>query len=580
MDRPAERPEVSDPERSAVPFRRRAILLLIVLLALALRLAYLHDIRDQPLYTHLVVDQEAYDSWAAEIAAGDWLGQKVFYQDPLYPYLLGAVYAVFGRSLTLVYLLQSALSAATCLLVYGIGRRAFDDPRIGSWAALFWAVYKVDFFYQAQIGKTGPGTCLAALALWLLLLARDRPGRLVGAAAGSVAALLPLDRGNYLLVVPLLIAWLCREWWKRLSRAALVPAFAVVAGAALVLAAVAARNYAVSGEIVLTTSQAGPNFYIGNNELANGRYVTLPFVRAHPRYEAADFRAEAERRSGRPLSGAEVSRFWTREALRWIGSNPLRAAKLQLLKLRVLLYRIEAPDNLNYDFFRDRLSAVLRLPLAAFWLAGPFGVAGLVLALARRRAGLLSLYVLSYAATLIAFFVVGRYRMALVPVLLVLAAYALVAAWDALRLRSWKTVALLVSAYALTAVVAYPRWTRPKYDVAWSRLGNAHAAAGNHEEAVAAFRESLAIDPRPLLPWIGLGRAYEALGRNEEALETYRECVETHPESAVVHFQIGALLLRLGRTAEGAEELRRGLALDPAHEPAREWLRSLGHEPF
>ena len=47
------------------------------------------------------------------------------------------------------------------------------------------------------------------------------------------------------------------------------------AATALVLAPVALRNRAAGGELVLTTSQAGANFYIGNHPGADGRYQPL-----------------------------------------------------------------------------------------------------------------------------------------------------------------------------------------------------------------------------------------------------------------------------------------------------------------
>ena len=44
----------------------------------------------------LVGDARVYDAWAREIAGGDLVGREVFYQAPLYPYVVGAVYTGFG----------------------------------------------------------------------------------------------------------------------------------------------------------------------------------------------------------------------------------------------------------------------------------------------------------------------------------------------------------------------------------------------------------------------------------------------------------------------------------------------------
>ncbi len=42
-----------------------------------------------PLFYHLTGDARSYDEWAQQIASGNWLGRKVYYDAPLYPYFLG-----------------------------------------------------------------------------------------------------------------------------------------------------------------------------------------------------------------------------------------------------------------------------------------------------------------------------------------------------------------------------------------------------------------------------------------------------------------------------------------------------------
>src|ERR1051325_4444257 len=67
-------------------FRRRDLLLCagIFVLALLVRLIYLLQIKDDSVCSVLLVDARTYDRWAQEIAAGNWLGNKIFYQAPLY----------------------------------------------------------------------------------------------------------------------------------------------------------------------------------------------------------------------------------------------------------------------------------------------------------------------------------------------------------------------------------------------------------------------------------------------------------------------------------------------------------------
>src|SRR5262245_31399286 len=62
---------------------------LVFLVALAVRLLHLWQIRRAPFFDVLLGDARGYDAWAQQIAAGDWIGRDVFYQAPLYPYFLG-----------------------------------------------------------------------------------------------------------------------------------------------------------------------------------------------------------------------------------------------------------------------------------------------------------------------------------------------------------------------------------------------------------------------------------------------------------------------------------------------------------
>ena len=65
--------------------------------AFLLRSLYIWQIADAPFFELRIGDGEAYHLWAQRIAAGDWLGQDVFYQAPLYPYFLAVVYRILPR---------------------------------------------------------------------------------------------------------------------------------------------------------------------------------------------------------------------------------------------------------------------------------------------------------------------------------------------------------------------------------------------------------------------------------------------------------------------------------------------------
>ena len=127
--------------------------LLIVLSALTLRICYLIQINAIPLFYNLAGDGRTYDEWGQRIAAGDWLGQGVFYQAPLYPYFLGLFQFVFGHNLWLVRFLQIILGSVSCGLLSLIGERLFSRAA-GIAAGLILAFYAPAIFYDGLIEKS------------------------------------------------------------------------------------------------------------------------------------------------------------------------------------------------------------------------------------------------------------------------------------------------------------------------------------------------------------------------------------------------------------------------------------------
>ena len=125
------------------------------------------QIRSAPFFSVLMGDSRAYDEWAQRIAGGDWLGHEVFYQAPLYPYLLGVIYAVAGRSLLLVRIVQAPIGSASCVLLALAGARLFS-PRAGIAAGLILALYAPAIFFDGLLQKSVLDVFFVCLALWLI----------------------------------------------------------------------------------------------------------------------------------------------------------------------------------------------------------------------------------------------------------------------------------------------------------------------------------------------------------------------------------------------------------------------------
>ena len=288
---------------------------LVLSTAFALRVLYLFQAVDTPLFEVLLIDSEFYDSRAREIGAGNWLGDRVFFMNPFYSYFLAVLYAISGTDYFHVALVQSAMGVCSCALVYGLGSRLWGQA-VGLLAAGLAAVYGPYLFYDGALLTASPITLLNLGALYCLLRSLEEDGPWLW-AAGLLLGLSATARPLVLLFIFVLGGW----YLNRCGRAGLYSWGKVLLGCGLVVGLVVLRNFVVGGELLLTTSSAGMNLYVGNHPGANGIYSQVEFLRsAEPDLERLAFVREAERISGESLSPGQVSRFWLEEAVRFCGS--------------------------------------------------------------------------------------------------------------------------------------------------------------------------------------------------------------------------------------------------------------------
>src|SRR5438874_6226093 len=121
--------------------------LLLFAVAFTLRIIHIRQMRNAPFFTLLMGDARGYDEWAQRLAAGDWIGRDVFYQAPLYPYFLGAIYRLAGRDLLIVRLEQACIGSASCVLLASACRRLFGDIG-GAAAGLLLALWAPAIFFD------------------------------------------------------------------------------------------------------------------------------------------------------------------------------------------------------------------------------------------------------------------------------------------------------------------------------------------------------------------------------------------------------------------------------------------------
>ncbi len=557
------RPRTPVPGPIPVPAGFAWSALAIFTAALVVRLIHVWQIRNAPFFSVLMGDSRAYDEWARRIAGGDWMGHEVFYQAPLYPYFLGILYAVAGRDVLMVRICQAIIGSIACVWL-GLAGRRFFSGRVGLIAGLLLALYAPAIFFDTLLQKSVLDVFFVCLTIWIVSGFVAGEGRQRGRwlALGLGIGALSLTRENAVVLAAVVLVWIVvRDRRGARERVAAAGAFAL--GLALVLLPVAARNNIVGGGFYVTTSQFGPNFYIGNNPEADGTYRPLRFGRGSPEYERQDAIELAERAAGRRLTPAEVSRYWADRALDFITSQP--AAWLTLLgrKVALLSNAVEVLDTESQESYAEWSTPVR---LGAY--VGHFGVLVPLAALGvwatwpqRKRLWILYAMAIAYAASVAMFYVFARYRFPLVPFLVLFASAGLASVPRFVRGGSIRRSALALASVLAFAVFA--NWSLVSRDlmqaVTETNLGVALQDEGRLGEATDHYRRAIALSADYAPAYNNMGTALRAEGGLDKAVASYERALALRPDFADAHYNLANALLDQRKPAAAVDHFRAAL---------------------
>jgi len=326
-------------------------------------------------------------------------------------------YAAAGRSFTVGRLWFCLLSALTCLAAAWLAAQCFG-PAAGLVSAFWLALYPGHFYYPMHFVSEVPYGFWLTLACGSMVSAlRDaRHVNRFTLLAGACLGLAVLTRPQIALVVP--IAGLLALLSRRTTRQELIhlATAAVVMGAVLLPWVV--RNTIVMGKPTLSTV-GGVTFWGANNET----------VLNDPQLRGLWLRSSDLIDDRHPLSGTEIEKeeqAW-QYGVDFVARNAGRMPGLVAMKVWRLVSPFEATEN-----------RVVWWTFAVAWLfTVPWAVAGIVLALKDDRdriaGGVLLVPLAATLMTTLVFYGSIRFRDSIIPLLVVLAARALVRVAPRLR---------------------------------------------------------------------------------------------------------------------------------------------------
>jgi len=382
------------------------ILFFVFVLALSLRLVYLNQM-DRGIYFNILkmegTDCFIFWKWALEIIEKDSLGSGVYHQSPLYPYFLAAIFKIFGANFYIPRFLQMALGSITCVMAALLGRRA-GGPVAGLLAGLLASIYGPLILYDGAILRANLIAFINTLVVLLMFRVQDRPGLIRGLILGMVYGLAILAMENILILIPGLVAW---AWilkkatgWKPVARLFV----GIALGTAMILGLLVARNVKVGAPAFNISSRGPLEFISGNVPQSPGVGWAIP--------ENADRMLQAS-------AGKMTGVIW--EVLKENREDPWGLAQKQFTKLAAFLNSYEFPNNISL-YVERRYVPFFRFPWPGFAVALSFSLIGMAAGLKRwRELFPLYAYVLLYALATVAFYILARFRIPLVPALIGLA---------------------------------------------------------------------------------------------------------------------------------------------------------------
>ncbi|MBN1299774.1 MAG: glycosyltransferase family 39 protein [Melioribacteraceae bacterium] len=550
--------------------------LAIIVLGFIIRLGFVIETSESPFVEHLFSDSKIYIDYADKmVKSGDWLGSEPYFMAPAYPYFLALFRLISSDSTLLIRITQAVISSLTLLFIFLAARNIFNK-HISIIALLIGAVFGSYVLYSGLIFSETLQIFFISIFIYYLTNRNnsDNSGHWVlsGAFLGAAGIL----RANILLFLPVFVIYMLfsKNYFRNIRIGKYKAVSAFIFGAVLIISPVTIRNYIVSGELVPITSNGGINFYIANNNNAQGVFVTpRQFDYAHD----MSGRKYASKITGANLNNSEASDYWLNKTLDEIAEAPGRFALLYVKKILMFFNNNEFPQSsiINYEFYQSEYSDVLKLPLIRYSLLSLLFLIGFMLYLKypKKESGLIIFIVVYILATAL-FFVNGRFRLGITPAIIIISSFGIYNIYEHIkqsRFRELKVPAFILSAFIIFSYFFFevPKFTN--YD-AYLQLGNIAQFEGRYTDAIYNYNKSLLIEDK-VETYLNIGNTFSMMNDGNNALAAYREAEKLDSTNYLVHFNKGLLLNLQNRSEEALQSYFKAYRLNPDFAPP---LRNIG----
>ena len=416
----------------------------IILMALVIRCAWVLLFQTPP-----ESDPAHYDELAWRLANGHGYsyddGTPTAYRPVGYPAFLAIIYALFGHSWLAAGIANATLGSVVVTLTYRLAREVLSSSRSLVAAAMIALLPSHIVAFTSVLWSESLHSVLVLIALLVTFRTMRAPSWRNAALLGFVIGVGLYVRPT-LLPFPLMLAVLLAMRGGLPIRKAIGLACMAMAVSLVIIAPWTVRNYVAMGEPVLTSTNGGINFYIGNGPGATGKFRPIEVA-------------------GTFSDGSELTVY--REAIELTLDHMPRNPLEWLATLPHKFFYLWASDANNIDphivpgAYRASIPFLFVLAQLYWMLIALAAIAALLTRSIRDywlqpQAMLLPLTLVYWTVFYLMFFGGGRFHMPVVPVVVIIGVHLLN------KDRDWKAWILTIRRGILNVIPAAPKSGRMK----------------------------------------------------------------------------------------------------------------------
>jgi len=367
--------------------------------------------------------------WEYEVVATNLLNGKGFIYthlntvyfsivQPLYPFFCAVIYFVSRHSFLILELIQAAIASITCVTVFNIAEIIFSNRKVAIISAMLLTFHPGIIAYTAKLHPLVLDSFFISLvALSFLRLSSNFSTR-NQIFAGLMSGLCILTRSTIVLFLPIMVAWFFYK--SPYIKKKIIFGFGLILlVSSIIILPWIIRNYMVYKQFVFIQTTTGEVFWRGNNINATGSAYRIN-GKTVLESSSPEFLKKLY-----SLDEMGQNKLFREEAFNFIKDHPFKSVSL-FIKKNYYFWWFSPQSGMEYP------KLYLLIYKALYSVVILFGILGIIFALSskisniRESTLLILLLFLSISFAQSLFYVEGRHRWAIEPLMLIFTANGII----------------------------------------------------------------------------------------------------------------------------------------------------------